>query len=104
MPAVTVTLLYTFAMRFLPVFILRVPFCHWIHNVPMVAPRHLDNFIKYDLYKGEKRLRGFVAKRAHCIVDSQRSALYQGTQPVSFARKYTCQNQGIQVGWQDLYV
>ena len=64
---------------------------------------HLDNFVDISLLKGQRVLRRFVAKRAHCILDTSFSNLWPSATPRGRNRKYTCSDQGLQAGWSDLY-
>lgn len=62
---------------------------------PCHGHHHFKDFVDYTLYAGDsEKVR--TRKYAFCLLDIERRG---STLP----RKYTCQNQGIQTGWADVY-
>jgi hypothetical protein len=65
---------------------------------PCHAHYHFVNYIKYTLKDPGGNIVVFGLKIGSCMLDSFRWSSTAGTSP-----KYNCSNQGIQMGWGDLY-
>jgi hypothetical protein len=57
---------------------------------------HFLGFAEYELRDRQDRRAGFGHKQSFCMLDSRR---YAGTRP----RQFSCEFQGITVGWGDRY-
>jgi hypothetical protein len=71
----------------------------WFTYSPCHGHYHFNGFIEYELFDLQN---GFVVagrKQAFCLEDYERIPGYVG----GGNRKFTCSNQGITVGWQDVY-
>lgn len=59
---------------------------------------HFDSYARYELRAADGTVVASGHKQAFCLLDFYR---YPGT--MSGGARYTCSNQGIQMGWQDVY-
>jgi subtilisin-like proprotein convertase family protein len=71
------------------------PLFQW---APCHAHYHFQNYIKYTLRDAGGNVVVYGLKIGSCMLDSFRWDPNSATSP-----KYNCSNQGIQVGWGDLY-
>ncbi len=60
---------------------------------------HFTGFVEYQLYDMNNLLKVAGRKQAFCLEDYERIRGYKG----AGKGKFTCSNQGITVGWQDVY-
>lgn len=70
----------------------------WFTYSPCHGHYHFTGFVEYELFDMQD---GFVVagrKQAFCLEDYERIPNVSGGR-----RKFTCSNQGITVGWQDVY-
>ncbi|MBK8170273.1 MAG: hypothetical protein IPK60_07985 [Sandaracinaceae bacterium] len=61
---------------------------------------HFVGYADYQLNNGEGVEVGHGHKQAFCLLDSER---YVDDPAVSRSQRYTCDDQGIQAGWSDVY-
>lgn len=76
--------------------------------MPCPADWHFNGFAAYRIFQSNytgnfdnNHLIGLGRKRAYCMLDTERIPDYNG--PQRPAEQFTCDNQGISAGWEDIY-
>jgi PKD repeat protein len=64
---------------------------------------HYEGYARYLIYDDSGTQVGTGKKMAYCLLDSEQDSGYTGPGPVRDSAQYSCTNQGISIGWLDVY-